>query len=151
MHQGAFARGRGRFHPIEFAPQREEPDEEYPLILSTGRTLYHYNVGNMTRKSAVATQQQSTNFVELHPATAERHGVRHGDLVEVQTRRGSVIVRAEVGRKLRPDTIWMPFHFAEAPTNKMTNDVFDPVTRTAEYKCCAARIRQVEAEEPADG
>jgi formate dehydrogenase alpha subunit len=145
LHEGRFTRGKGLFHPIVFHPQKEEPDGEYPLILSTGRTLYHYNVGNMTRKVAVSNQKQSANFVEIHEDTAARLGISDGQRVAVKSRRGTVTARAVVGRKVRPDTIWMPFHFAEEPTNAVTNDVFDPVTATAEYKCCAARV------EPAGG
>jgi len=140
LHKGTFPRGRGKFSPIVFQPQKEEPDAEYPLILSTGRTLYHYNVGNMTRKSAVANQKQSENFVELHEETAASHGIAAGQDVLVRTRRGAVRARARVGRRIRPDTIWMPFHFVERPANVLTNDVCDPGTATAEYKCCAARF-----------
>ncbi|HUT25880.1 MAG TPA: molybdopterin dinucleotide binding domain-containing protein, partial [Sumerlaeia bacterium] len=142
LHEGRFTRGLGFFTPIAFAPQKEEPDDDYPLILSTGRTLYHYNIGNMTRKAPVTNQKQPGNFVEMHPRTAKRYAIKQGDPVEVETRRGRIVARAEVTEKMRVDTIWMPFHFVEAPTNVLTNDVFDPVTRTAEYKCCAARIRR---------
>jgi len=145
LHQGKFTRGKGKFHAIVFQPQKEEPDDEFPLILSTGRTLYNYNCGNMTRKAGVIHQKEPENFVEIHPATAARHGITANQLVTVRTRRGAVTVRAVVGPRVRPDTIWMPFHFVESPTNAITNDVFDPVTATAEYKCCAAAIEKAEA------
>jgi predicted molibdopterin-dependent oxidoreductase YjgC len=140
LHEGKFTRGKGKFHPIVFQPQKEEPDAEYPLILSTGRTLYNYNAGTMTRKAAVIHQKEPANFVEIHIDTAARYGIQPDQLVTVRTRRGAVTVRARVGDRIRPDTIWMPFHFAEEPTNAITNDAFDPVTATAEYKCCAATI-----------
>jgi predicted molibdopterin-dependent oxidoreductase YjgC len=141
LHQGRFTRGKGLFHAIRFRPPAEEPDEQYPMLLSTGRTLYHYNIGNMTIRSPVASQKQSANFVEVHGDDAGRIGIRDGDMVRVSTRRGSVTVCARVGEKVAPGVLWMPFHFAETSTNLLTNDAFDTVTRTAEYKCCAARIQ----------
>ena len=143
LHAGKFTRGKGKFHAIVFQPPKEEPDAEYPLILSTGRTLYNYNCGNMTRKAGVIHQKEPENFVEIHPDTAARHGIAANQRVTVRTRRGAVSCRAVVGHRVRPDTIWMPFHFIESPTNAITNDVFDPVTATAEYKCCAARIEKL--------
>ena len=143
LHAEKFTRGKGRFHPIKFQPQKEEPCAEYPLILSTGRTLYNYNCGNMTRKSPVIHQKDPENLVEIHPDTAALLGIRDREKVLVRTRRGQVAGRAVVGDRVRPDIIWMPFHFAEDPTNNITNDVFDPVTATAEYKCCAARIEKI--------
>jgi formate dehydrogenase alpha subunit len=140
LHQGKFTRGKGKFHAIVFQPQKEEPNAEYPLILSTGRTLYNYNAGTMTRKSAIINQKEAQNFVQIHTDTAARYGIQTGQPVTVRTRRGAVTALAKVNEEVRPDTLWMPFHFAEEPTNVITNDVFDPVTATAEYKCCAAAI-----------
>ncbi|MDP2137269.1 MAG: formate dehydrogenase subunit alpha [Candidatus Didemnitutus sp.] len=143
LHEGKFTRGKGRFHAITFQAQKEEPCAEYPLILSTGRTLYNYNCGSMTRKADVINQRDPENFVEIHPETAARYGIERGEKIVVRTRRGKVTGRAAVGERVRPDLIWMPFHFTEEPTNNITNDVFDPVTATAEYKCCAAQIEKL--------
>jgi predicted molibdopterin-dependent oxidoreductase YjgC len=140
LHEGKFPRGRGCFQPIVFQPQKELPDDDYPLILSTGRTLYNYNTGNMSRKAAVVRQKEAENFVQIHTDTAARYGISDGDRVRVRTRRGQVCGRAVTGDRVRPDTIWMPVHFVEEPANAVTNDVFDPVAGTAEYKCCAACI-----------
>ncbi len=142
LHEGNFSRGKGLFQPIVFQPQKEEPDKEYPLILSTGRTLYHYNVGNMTRKSGISNQKQKECFVEINSATAAKCGISNESRVKVITRRGSIPAVARVSDRVRADSIWMPFHFVEAPANILTNDVFDPVTATAEYKCCAARLEK---------
>jgi len=142
LHEGDFSRGKGLFQPIVFQPQKEEPDKEYPLILSTGRTLYHYNVGNMTRKSGISAQKQHECFVEIHKETAARLKIKDGSLIRVTTRRGAIPATASVSDRVREDSIWMPFHFAEAAANALTNDVFDPVSATAEYKCCAARIEK---------
>jgi formate dehydrogenase alpha subunit len=146
LHKGRFTRGKGLFHMIRHRPPAEVPDQDYPLTLSTGRTLYHYNVGNMTRKSAGITQKQPDSFVEMNPQDARSLGITHSERVKVSTRRGSVVVRAVVDDRVRPGVIWMPFHFMEASTNVLTNDQFDDVTRTGEYKCCAARVeKQAEA------
>jgi len=142
LHEGKFTRGLGKFHPITYRPQQEEPCEEFPLILSTGRTLYNYNCGTMTRRSAVIDQKDPSNFVEIHTDVAARYGIQPNEKVVVRTRRGRVTGRAIVGDRVRTDTIWMPFHFIEEPTNAVTNDVFDPVTATAEYKCCAAALEK---------
>jgi anaerobic selenocysteine-containing dehydrogenase len=94
----------------------------------------------MTRATPVIQRKQPENFVEMHPADAGSIGVSDGDLVRVTTRRGSLVVRASVSRKVRPGALWMPFHYVESCTNTLTNDAFDNITRTAEYKVCAARI-----------
>lgn len=143
LHKDRFTRGKGLFHPIQFRPPAEVPDEMFPFILSTGRTLYHYNIGNMTRKSDSISQRQSENFIEVHNADAVRLGIAPGDMVRVTTRRGSLTVRAHVADKVRPGSLWMPFHFVESNTNELTNDAFDNVTRTGEYKACAARLEAV--------
>ncbi len=145
LHEGRFTRGKGLFHAITFRPPAEMPDEEYPFVLSTGRTLYHYNIGNMTRKSAEISQKEDSNFVEIHPSDAERLGITPGGMARVTTRRGSVVVRVRVGDRVRPGALWMPFHFAETATNRLTNPAFDTVTRTAEYKCCAAKVEDAGA------
>ena len=150
LHEGRFTRGRGLFHAIKFRPPAEEPDADYPFLLSTGRTLYHYNVGNMTRKAAALDQRQPKNFVEMNSADAARLGISDGENARVITRRGAVVVAARVGEKVRPGGLWMPFHFIETPTNRLTNDAFDNVTRTAEYKCCAAGIEKAPAEATAE-
>lgn len=142
LHKGRFTRGKGLFHVIKFRPPAEVPDEEYPLILSTGRSLYNYNIGNMTRKTGVIRQKQPESFVEVNVADAERLGFADGDYVLVATRRGEVTVRARVARRAREGMIWMPFHFVEEPTNRLTNDAFDNITKTGEYKACAARIER---------
>lgn len=134
LHGDRFARGKGRFHAIAHRPPAEVPDGEYPLILSTGRTLYNYNVGSMTRKTGAIDQKEGDNFVEIHPRTAERNGIRGGDAVWVRTRRGAVTARATVSERVRPDAIWMPFHFAESSANVLTNNAYDTEARTAEYK-----------------
>ncbi len=143
LHQSKFSRGLGRFFPIDHRPPAEEPDGEYPFVLITGRTLYHYNVGTMTRRSRASAERQPEAFVEISPEDAARLGVKHEEKVRVSTRRGVLTVNAWVTDRVKPGKIWMPFHFAEQPANALTVDAFDNITRTAEYKVCAAAVEPV--------
>lgn len=145
LHAGTFSRGRGKFHAVEHTSPAELPDADYPWQLSTGRILYHYNAGTMTRRVQGITDKVPDCFVEIHPKDLDRLGAAHGQLLRVTTRRGSVVVRAEATRKVRPGRIWMPFHFAEAAANELTVDAVDEVTKTAEFKVAAARVEVVEA------
>jgi formate dehydrogenase major subunit/formate dehydrogenase alpha subunit len=143
LHKGGVLRGKGLFQAVEFRPPFEQEDIEFPLVLSTGRTLYHYNVATQTRRSEGLTAKQPECFVEIHPGNAHRLGVEDGQLVDVVTRRGRVRARAMISRQVRRNAIWMPFHFPEARTNHLTTDAGDEVTGTGEYKVCAAKIEPV--------
>jgi len=143
LHKGGVLRGKGLFQPVEFAPPFEVQDPEYPLVLSTGRTLYHYNVATQTRRVEGLAAKQPEAFVEIHPGDAHRYGVRDGQLVDVVSRRGRVRCRAMISRQVRRHALWMPFHFPEARTNRLTTDAGDKVTGTGEYKVCAARLEPV--------
>jgi formate dehydrogenase major subunit/formate dehydrogenase alpha subunit len=143
LHKGGVIRGKGRFEPVEFRPPFELQDEEYPLVLSTGRTLYHYNAATQTRRSEGLSGKQPEGFVEIHPKNARRMGVEDGQMVEVITRRSRVKARAMLSRQVRFNAIWMPFHFPDMRTNELTVDAGDAVTGTGEYKVCAARIKPI--------
>jgi len=144
LHNPGVLRGKGLFQPVDYRPSMELEDDDYGLLLSTGRTLYHYNAATQTRREPGLHAKQPEPFVEIHPRDAKARGVEHGDLVEVTSRRGTVRVRAIVSRQVRPGCIWMPLHFAEARANLLTNDAGDTVTGTAEYKVCAAEVVKVE-------
>ncbi|MBC8328549.1 MAG: molybdopterin-dependent oxidoreductase [Planctomycetes bacterium] len=144
LHEGGVLRGRGRFEPVEYRPSVELADSEYPLVLSTGRTLYHYNAATQTRREPGLAAKQPEAFLELHRRDARDRGIADGDLVEVRTRRGAVRCRAAISKQVRPGCIWMPFHFAEARANLLTVDDGDSVTGTAEYKVCAAELLLLE-------
>jgi formate dehydrogenase major subunit/formate dehydrogenase alpha subunit len=148
LHKGGVLRGKGLFMPVEYNPPFEEPDPEYPLVLSTGRTLYHYNAATQTRRSEGLTGKQPEAFVEIHRWNARQLGIEDGQLVDVVSRRGRVRCRAMVSRQVRKNAIWMPFHFPAARTNRLTTDAGDKVTGTGEYKVCAARIEPVTDSEP---
>jgi formate dehydrogenase major subunit/formate dehydrogenase alpha subunit len=148
LHKGGVLRGKGLFQPVEFRPPFEEADPEYPLVLSTGRTLYHYNVATQTRRSEGLSAKQPESFVEVHRRDAGKLGIEDGQLVDVVSRRGSVRCRAMVSKQVRPGSIWMPFHFPAAKTNLLTTDAGDAVTGTGEYKVCAAKLVPVRGEAP---
>lgn len=149
LHEGGVLRGKGLFQSVEYRPSEELPDEEYGLLLSTGRTLYHYNAATQTRREEGLVAKQGQPFVEIHPRDAGRRGIAHGDTVEMSTRRGKITLRALISRQVRKGCVWMPLHFAEARANLLTNDAGDTVTGTAEYKVCAAEIKRVSGP-PAD-
>ena len=143
LHKGGVLRGKGLFQPVEFRPPFEVEDEEFPLVLSTGRTLYHYNAATQTRRSEGLSDKQPEGFVEIHPKYAREHGIHDGQMVWVRTRRSQVKARVMLSRQVRYNSIWMPFHFPEMRTNQLTVDAGDEVTGTGEYKVCAARIEPI--------
>ncbi len=140
LHEGGPLRGRAVFQAVEYRPSDELPDKEFPLLLSTGRTLYHYNVGTQTRRDSGLTAKQSENFVEVNPQDAQGLGLVDGVRVKVESRRGRINAMVVVSSRMQEGCVWMPFHFAEEPANQLTNDAGDEVTGTGEYKVCAVRI-----------
>jgi formate dehydrogenase alpha subunit len=142
LHRERFSRGLGMFQPIEYLPPAEEPDKEYPLILTTGRLLFHWHTGTMTRRSETLTDQINVARVEINPADAGRIGVKEGDMVEVRSRRGSISVEAWITDRIKEGVVFVPFHFAEAAANKLTNSALDPKAKIPELKVCAVRIEK---------
>jgi len=132
--------GKGKFYPVEFQPPIEQPDSEYPFVLSTGRTLYHYNSATMTMREEGVTQKQEDPFVEIHPEDAIALGVEHGDWVRLVSRRGELEARASLTERVYPGLVWMALHFAQAKVNWLTHDVGDPLIGTPEYKTSAVRV-----------
>jgi len=143
LHKGGVLRGKGLFVAVEYRPPFEQEDIDYPLVLSTGRTLYHYNAATQTRRNEQLADKQPEGFVEVHPKNARRMGIEDGQKVDVVTRRGRVRARVMLSRQVRFNAIWMPFHFPDVRTNYLTTDAGDAVTGTGEYKVCAARIETV--------
>ncbi len=135
--------GKGKFYPVEYQPPIEQPDSEYPFVLSTGRTLYHYNSATMTMREEGVTQKQEDPFVEMHPEDAQALGVEEGDLVRLVSRRGELEARARLGERVYPGLVWMALHFAQAKVNWLSHDVGDPLIGTPEYKTSAVRVEPV--------
>jgi len=139
--------GRGRFMPLEYKPSAEIPDEEYPLVLTTERSLYHYHTGTMTRKVEGLNTLRARELVEINPGDAATLGVADGEVVRVISRRGEVTAGAKVTEDSPPGVVSMTFHFAESPTNVLTSPALDPVAKIPELKVCAVRIEKVEGKE----
>lgn len=140
--KGQFKCGLGKFHAIKHRPPAEQADKKYPFILTTGRVLFHYNVGTMTRKTHALNREYPRNFIQINPADAEMLGITRKSSCKVTTRRGMVIAAPMITDKIKKGVIWMPFHFTEAPANILTNDAFCPIARTGEYKACAAAVEK---------
>jgi assimilatory nitrate reductase catalytic subunit len=141
--------GRARFHAVAHRAPAEEPDAEFPLYLTTGRVLAQYQSGTQTRRVAELTQIAPAATLQLHPATARRHGVAHGDAVTVTTRRGDATLVANVSAAIREDTVFVPFHWGgEQSVNRLTNPALDPMSKMPEFKVCAARIARASARTP---
>ncbi|MEU2924778.1 molybdopterin oxidoreductase family protein [Streptomyces sp. NPDC007251] len=136
--------GRARFVPVAHRPTAEEPDAEYPLLLTTGRVVAQYQSGAQTRRVPELNAAAPGPFVELHPRLAARIGAAEGDPVAVVSRRGRAVAPARITTAIRPDTVFMPFHWpGEGRANTLTNPALDPTSRMPEFKSCAVRVEAV--------
>lgn len=133
--------GLARFVPVEHRPAAEEPDDDYPVYLTTGRVLAHYQSGAQTRRIAPLVAASPEPFVELHPSLAEQLSIVQGDQVRVSSRRGVTQGVARISDTIRRDTVFMPFHWEGA--NRLTNPALDPISRMPEFKVCAVRVERV--------
>ncbi|WP_217127409.1 molybdopterin oxidoreductase family protein [Streptomyces sp. AC558_RSS880] len=142
--------GRARFAPVSHRAAAEEPDDAYPVLLTTGRVVAQYQSGAQTRRVDELNAAAPGPFVELHPRLAERLGAAEGDPVAVVSRRGRAVAPARITTAIRPDTVFMPFHWAgEGRANTLTNPALDPTSRMPEFKVCAVRLEAVGAGRPA--
>jgi formate dehydrogenase major subunit len=132
--------GRGRIVPADLLPPDEVPDEEYPLVLTTGRLLEHWHTGAMTRRAGVLDAIEPHGIAAMNPREIARRGLSQGDTIAVETRRGTVEAILRADREVADGTIFMPFCFNESPANKLTNPMLDPYGKIPEFKYCAARI-----------
>lgn len=142
------ADGRARFFATEHRGPREQPDAEFPLHLTTGRIMSHYQSGTQTRRVSELAESVPEPFVDLHPGLARRYGISDGDLVRIRSRRGEAFARARLDQAIRLDTVFFPFHWGgDRRANLLTNPVLDPHSRMPEFKACAVSIsRQPEVE-----
>jgi assimilatory nitrate reductase catalytic subunit len=142
--------GRARFVPVSHRAMAEEPDDEYPVLLTTGRVVAQYQSGAQTRRVEELNAAAPGPFVELHPRLAARLGAAEGDPVAVVSRRGRAVAPARITHAIRPDTVFMPFHWpGEGRANTLTNPALDPTSRMPEFKACAVRLEAVPAAGPA--
>jgi assimilatory nitrate reductase catalytic subunit len=142
-----FPDGKARFNATVYSPPTEETDAEYPLMLTTGRTVSHFLSGCQTRRIGPLEDQYPEPRLELHPHAAKALGIVDGDWVTVESRRGAITIRAQVVATIRPDTVFVPYHWAGAKSiNRVTIAAQDPISKIPEYKVCAVRV--VKAQEP---
>jgi formate dehydrogenase major subunit len=140
---GDFTCGLGQFAPVDWTPPAEVPDEEYPLVLSTGRRLYHYHTRTQTGRSLGLNDILGEETADISPVDATKLGISHGEKIKVKSRRGEVALKANVTERIPSGMVWMAFHFRDACANWLTNPAYDPETLTAEYKACAVRIEKL--------
>ena len=145
LFRGKFPRGKAAFSPVPYTPSKELPDEEYPLVLTTGRILFQYHTGTMTRRSTPLEAWAREPFIEVNPEDAARLGVADSDMLTVSSRRGSLNVKAKVTERVASGVVFMPFHYHEAAANVLTNDALDPVCKIPEAKVCAVRVEKTAA------
>ncbi len=141
LHVGSFSRGKGQMVIVTAQMPVEQPDAEYPMILTTGRTLYHYHSGTMTRRSASLSWREPRGYAEINAADAAELGIRDAGQIVILSRRGKVRTQARVGQRVPKGTVFLSFHWREAPANMLTHDFgLDPQAKIPEYKVCAVRV-----------
>jgi len=143
LHVGKFARGLGKFNPIDHIPPAEEPSNDYPMVMSTGRVLYHWHGGQMTRRSKGIMQVYGETLVEINPEDAAKMGINGKKVVRVSSRRGSIEAQAWVTDRVPPGMVYSNFHFPEASANELTQAALDPVAKIPEYKVTAVKVELV--------
>ncbi len=140
LFKGGFPRGKAAFTPVKYEPSKELPDKEYPFILSTGRQLFQYHTGSMTRKVKELNLVAPEAYVELNPADARKLGLSDGKVVRVSSRRGSIDIKVMLSERPSEGMVFIPFHYKEAAANILTSAELDPIYKIPEYKVCAVKI-----------
>jgi predicted molibdopterin-dependent oxidoreductase YjgC len=140
LHAERFTRGKGLFSAVEYKPPAEVPDDQYPLILTTGRLLTHYHTGTMTRRVEALDELEPHNRAWVNPRDAASLGIESGTEIALQSRRGAIRLEAWVTEKVGQGVVFVPFHFGESPANALTNAALDPVAKIPEFKVAAVRI-----------
>lgn len=144
LHCNEFACGKGKFRGVEFYPADEEPDPKYPFLLMTGRGLYQFHTGTMSRRTKALDWIHPEELMEIHPEDAKRLNLKDGDLAEVKSRRGKLTTRVKLTRGIPRDAVFMTFHFKESPANILTNTATDPICKIPELKAAAVNIHKIE-------
>ena len=148
LHTTQFTRGRGKFTPSEYLDPAEMPDAEYPLILTTGRNLYHFHTGEMTHRSTGLHARRPFETSEINIKDAERLGIKNGDKMRITSRRGTLVTVAKVTSKIVEGVVFMTFHHKEAAANLLTNDALDPFASIPEFKVAAVSVESLKEEDP---
>ncbi len=142
LHGATFTRGKGLFSPVEYTPPAELTDGAYPLVLTTGRNLYHYHSGSMTHRSKAIEAHSPEELAQINLEDAARMGICDGDLVKLSSRRGELKTRVQLTDMVPPGVVFMTFHYKDAAVNLLTNDKLDPVAKIPELKVCAVKMEK---------
>jgi len=142
LHKEKFSRGKGKFFGIEFKEAAELPDADYPFILTTGRIIFHYHTGTMTRRTEALNREVPIGYMEINFEDAKKLNIVDGEKVLVKSRRGEIEIKVLETGRVPEGVVFLPFHFAESPANALTNSAFDPVAKIPEYKVCAVRVEK---------
>jgi formate dehydrogenase alpha subunit len=140
LYKDGFPKGKVPFVTVPFNPPAEVTNDEYPFILTTGRNLYQYHSGSMTRRVNAIEQHAGDAYVEMNPADVAKLGIKNGEMIRVRSRRGKVDIKARISRRVSEGMIFIPMHYREAAANVITNDALDPVVKIPELKVCAVKI-----------
>jgi predicted molibdopterin-dependent oxidoreductase YjgC len=143
LHKGKFSRGLGKFFALPFKEAAELPDDDFPFVLTTGRTMFHFHTGSMTRRSKKLHSEVPEAYIEVNTADAKKIGLNGHTQVRVISRRGQIELGVRVTDDIKRGTVFIPFHFAEAAANVLTNSAIDPVAKIPEYKVCAVKVEIV--------
>ena len=143
LHKGKFSRGMGMFSAIPFKEAAELPSDEYPFTLTTGRLMFHYHTGTMTRRSKKLASEAPEAYVEINPSDAKKIGLNGNKKVRVSSLRGKIELGVRITPNIRRGVVFIPFHFAEAAANELTNSAVDPVAKIPEYKVCAVKVEPI--------
>ena len=145
LHKEKFSHpdGLGIFTPIEWKPPAEVPDKEYPLILTTGRCIWHWHTGSMTRRSVDLEREEPTGWVEINPEDAKEMGIKDKEMVKAISRRGEITIGARVTKTIKKGVVFIPFHFVECAANLLTHNALDPVAKIPEFKACACKLEKI--------
>jgi len=145
LHKERFAHpdGLGQFFAVEWKPPAEVPDAEYPFILTTGRCIWQWHTGTMTRRSESLENEEPTGWIEINPEDAKALNVKDKEMVKATTRRGTVNVPARVTKDIMKGVMFMPFHYKECAANVLTNNALDPIAKIPEFKACAIKVEKI--------
>ena len=143
---GKFAHpdGKARFNVVEYKLSADEINDEFPIYLTTGRVIFQYLSGTQTRRIGFLTQECPEPYLEIHPALAAKYGLTEGDRVKITSRRGSIVLKAKIVKTIRPDTVFIPYHWPdEQSANRLTQRALDPLSKIPEFKFSAVKIEKV--------
>ena len=143
LFKGGFPKGKAAFTVVRYRPSEELPDDEYPFLLSTGRQLFQYHTGSMTRRIDAINKVSPSAYIEINPDDANNLGIHDGDTVKVSSKRGSIDINVLISRRPTKGVVFIPFHFREAAANLLTNTALDPISKIPELKVCAVKIEQL--------